>query len=263
MLFGQLFLDGCIMSSDVAILGTFLAVFLQLKTTQSCQGMSLQTLIAVVSARVLHLCSHWFNIHYRPQELPASMYFGFDIINAAIGIGCIMIFTVHKETYEMEKDNFGIHIFDRFQLTPKSGLFASRPVLAASFVYGVTLVLAFFWSFVRVSAGSWSVNYFCCVYEVMCMLALIPQLWMFHQDKWVSQLLSWFVVMVALNRVCTLTFWISYPWVNPWSSPANRGIQIFTELLNLAVLGDFLFYWVRAKIRGEKRIRVGSWMPDV
>jgi hypothetical protein len=260
---GNLFLDGCIISSDVCILGTFAAVFLQLFTSQSAEGMSLQTLIAVVTSRSLHLLSHWLGIHYRPTQIWSSLYFLFDIVNAAVGIGCISIFMVHKGSYDEEKDNFGIHIFDRFQLIPKSGPLASRPVLAASFVYAVTVILAFFWSFFRTSAGSWYLNYFCCVYEVMCMVALIPQLWMFHKDKWVSQLLGWFVVMVAANRVCTLTFWLSYTWVNPWSSPANRGTQILTELLNLAVLADFLFYWARAKLRGEKRIRVGSFHDEV
>jgi len=239
------------------------AVFLQLKTHKSTVGMSLQSLIAIVSARNLHLLSHWLGIHYRPNELSMTMFFGIDVINAVAGIGCIVIFMAHKSTYEIDKDNFGLAFFDRFQLIPKTGLLSSRPLLAASFIYTVTLVLAFLWSFVRAPTGTWGVGYFCCIYEVMCMVALIPQLWMFHQDKWVTELLAWFVVMVALNRVCTLTFWVSYSWVNPWNTPANRNTQIMIELLNLAVLGDFLFYWVRAKLRGETRIRVGSWAPDV
>merc|ERR1719321_1838974 len=102
-------------------------------------------------------------------------------------------------------------------------------------------------------------SFFICLYEALCMVALIPQLWMFHQDKWVNQLLATFVVMVALNRVCTLTFWISYTWVNPWNTPANRRIQIITEVGNLLVLSDFLYYWIRAKMRGESRVRVGSF----
>lgn len=247
----------------MCILGTFGAVFLQLKTQSSPQGMSLQTLIAVVTARTLHLFSHWFEIHYRPQEIAFALYFMMDIINAVVGISCIIMFLQLKSTYDSEKDNFGIAIFDRFQLVPETGIFSSRPLLAASFIYIVTSMLAFLWSFFRNSPGSWATGYFCCIYEVISMVALIPQLWMFHKDKWVSQLLGWFVVMVALNRCCTLTFWVIYPWINPWSSPANRTTQIITEFLNLAVLADFLFYWARAKFRGESKICVGSWSPDV
>jgi len=262
MSLGQFFLDGCIICSDLAILGTFAAVFLQLKNNQSAQGMSLQTLIAVVTSRTLHFCSHWFDIHYRPQEIPSALYFMFDIINAAAGISCIVMFAKYISTYDSENDNFGIAIFDKFQMVPTSGIFSSRPILAASFIYIVTMILAFLWSFIRNSPGSWATGYFCCIYEVMSMVALLPQLWMFHKDKWVSQLLGWFVVMVAVNRCCTLTFWVSYTWVNPWNTPSNRFTQIVTEILNLAVLGDFLFYWARAKMRGDTRIRVGS-DPDV
>merc|ERR1712183_976295 len=126
--------------------------------------MSLQTLVAIVSARVLHLFSHWLGIHYKPQDIPFPVYFTFDIVNSGMGIGCIMLFLCHRSTYEMEKDNFGLQLFDKFGLTPKAGLFSSRPVLAASFIYVATVALAFLWSFVRTSAGSWGLNYFCCVY---------------------------------------------------------------------------------------------------
>lgn len=263
MQIGQLFLDGCILCSDVAILGTFIAVILQIKNARSTVGMSLQTLIAVVSSRNLHLCSHWLGIHYRPQEISAAPYFVFDIVNAGLGIGCIVIFLALVETYEKEKDNFGLALFERLDLIPKSGLFSSRPLLGASFIYGATIILACIWSFFRAPATSWYMTYFCCVYEMMCMLALLPQMWMFHKEKLVSQLLGTFVVMVALNRMCTLTFWLSYTWVNPWSAPANRGTQILTELLNLAVLADFLFYWARSKLRGDTVIKVGSFDESV
>eukprot|EP00929_Paragymnodinium_shiwhaense_P040415 TRINITY_DN21106_c0_g1_i1.p1 TRINITY_DN21106_c0_g1~~TRINITY_DN21106_c0_g1_i1.p1 ORF type:complete len:263 (+),score=43.64 TRINITY_DN21106_c0_g1_i1:112-900(+) len=259
---GSLWLDSCIMFSDMAIFGTFAAVFSQLNGKRSAEGMSLQTLIAVVSARVIHLGSQLLGIHYRPTDFPSSIYLFSDIVNAAAGVACIALFVKCRSTYEVEKDNFGIHLFDRLKLVPEKGFFANRTVLAGCLIYAVTFALAFLWSLVRKSSGAWHVNYYCCIYEALCMVALIPQLWMFHQDKLVNQLLGTFVVMVALNRLCTLAFWVTYTWVNPWSAPANRGIQIFTELLNLAVLADFLYYWARAKLRGETRIRIGT-DPDV
>jgi len=222
--------------------------------------MSLQTLICQVTARCLHLLSHWFEIHYRPVEIPFALYFGFDVVSAVSGIGCITMFMKVKSTYESEKDNFGITIFDC--LVPKTGILSSRPIRASIFIYIVAVILAFFWSFFRQSPGTWGTGYFCCVYEVMCAVALIPQLWMFHKEKTVSPLLGWFVVFVALNRCCTLSFWVTFTWVNPWNTPANRFTQIVTELANLLLLGDFLFYWARAKIRGES-IVVGTSSGDV
>merc|ERR1719271_2298047 len=120
---GSLFLDSCICCSDVAILGTFLAVYLQLETQKSAAGMSLQTLIAVVSCRELHLLSHPLGIHYRPIVIPMILYILFDIVNGIAGFACVAKFMSHKATYEMDKDNFGIQIFDSLQITPKSGVF--------------------------------------------------------------------------------------------------------------------------------------------
>ena len=40
--------------------------------------------------------------------------------------------------------------------------------------------------------------------------------------------------------------------------PDNRGIQMASEMLNLLILSDFLFYWVRSKVRGEKDIIIGD-----
>jgi hypothetical protein len=260
---GSMFLDGCIISSDLAIAGTFGSLLMLLHSKSSAAGLSLQTLIAVVTARVLHLGSQYFGIHYRPAELPTVLFSAFDVMNASAGIACILLFNKFRTTYEVEKDNFGIQLFDKLDLVPKKGLLSNRPFFAATFIYGLTLVLALFWSFVRTTSGSWAMNYYCCVYEALCTVALFPQLWMFHQDKWVNQLLATFVVCVAVNRLCTLTFWLSYTWVNPWSAPANRTIQIFIEFVNLAVLADFLYYWLRAKLRGETRVRIGTWQPDV
>lgn len=261
--FGHGFLDGCIVCSDLATAGTFGSVLLQLQSSRSAEGISLQTLLAVVSARVLHLGSQCFGIHYRPVLLPGAFFAGMDVANAAAGVGCVVLFAKHWSSYQVDSDNFGIVLFDRLGLVPKSGPLSNRAVLAAVFLYAVILVLALLWSCVRQSTGSWLMSYYCCVYEAICTVALLPQLWMFHKDKWVNQLLGTFVVMVALNRLCTLTFWLTYTWVNPYSAPANRYIQICIELLNLAVLGDFLYYFVRAKLRGEKRIKIGSWDAEV
>jgi len=62
--------------------------------------------------------------------------------------------------------------------------------------------------------------------------------------------------MMALNRICTLAFWTVYPWIFHWRYPDNRGIQMASEILNLLIISDFLFYYVRAKLRGEGAVRI-------
>merc|ERR1712226_1447856 len=129
-----------------------------------------------------------------------------------------------------------------------------RPVVAMSFLYLVVIVIAICWFFVRASLPTFTVACYCCVYEAMSAVALIPQLWMFHKDKRVPSLLATFVVLVAAGRLCTFLFWWLYPWVYRWNVPTNRSIQMCLEIGNLVILSDFFYYWVRAKLRGQDEV---------
>merc|ERR1719161_23425 len=122
----------------------------------------------------------------------------------------------------------------------------------------MVLLGAILWYNIRRSSHGFYMSFFFCFYEVMSGVALIPQLWMFHQDKRVSPPLANFVVLTALNRLCTLSFWVCYPMINLWRYPDNRGIQMASESLNLLILSDFLFYWVKAKLRGESEVVIGD-----
>lgn len=256
---GQLFLDGCIICSDFCICGIFFSLFLQLSQSGSAVGLSLQTITIVVVARTLHLFSHFLRLHYLPTVLPWIMYVMMDVINAFLGAALFASFVfVFYNTYEKDKDNFGIQIFQKFKLLPKSGPFSSGPVVASMFLYSVVAVMALLWYSVRRSSHSFGVSYFCCFYEVLGAVALIPQLSMFHKDKRVSPLLANFVVLTAMNRLCTLAFWVCYPLVHMWRYPDNRGIQMASEMLNILILSDFLFYWLRAKMRGDKEVIIGD-----
>lgn len=262
MRWGELWLDMLIHTSDLCIGGTFVMVFLKLRQSKSAAGMSLQTLATVVGARVLHLISHIISLHYSPSVMPWFIFPTIDVINACIGVSVLASFTLYYyNSYEKAKDNFGIHVFEKLELISKSSPLRTSPVVAATFMYSAVAVLALLWYCVRRSQHSFLVSYFCCYYEVMGGVALIPQLWMFHQDKRVSPLLANFVVLTALNRLCTLAFWISYPRVYYWRYPDNRGIQMASETLNLLILSDFLFYWARSKIRGDTEVILGDGIP--
>jgi len=259
MMFGMFVLDALILGSDVAMGGTFLAVFQKLRKTGSSAGLSLQTLVAILSARMLHLASHRIGLHYTPNVIPFTLFFLTDIVNLLAGLTCLFfLVNFYYSTYEVEKDNFGIQLFERFNLLPKSGPLRHKPEVAASFLYIVVAIAAFGWYYARPKFPSFAIGYFCCFFEAMSAVALVPQLWMFNKDKRVSPLLANFVVLIAVGRVCTLTFWSAYPLVFPWRVPQNRSIQMISESLNLLILSDFLFYWARSKIRGEKEIILGG-----
>ncbi|CAJ1338436.1 unnamed protein product [Effrenium voratum] len=259
MQWGELLLDLLINCSDLCISGTFVVLFLQLRKNRSAAGLSLQTLSTIVGARVIHLISHGCGLHYVPNVLPWFIYPTIDVVSSCIGVALLLSFVYYYyPSYEKEKDNFGIHIFERFELIPKNSPLRTSPFAAASFLYVAVAILALLWYAVRKSQRTFLISYFCCYYEALGAMALIPQLWMFHQDKRVSPLLANFVVLTALHRVFTLSFWIAYPRVFVWRYPDNRGIQMASETLNLLILSDFLFYWVRSKIRGDSEIILGD-----
>lgn len=264
MWMGPAFLDGLIMCSDLCTCGTFVSLALKLISSKSAAGLSLQTLITIVGARTLHLISHLLGLHYMPAQLPWIIYPSLDVINAIMGMGLLyVLITRYYATYEREKDSFGIHFFEKLELLPKTGPLKSSPLIASLFLYSVVTVLAFAWYCVRRSHHTFAISYFCCFYEVMGAIALIPQLWMFQQDKRVSPPLANFVVLTAVNRLCTLMFWIAYPRVYVWRYPDNRGIQMASETLNLLILSDFLYCWVRSKLRGDKEVIIGDGLGMV
>jgi hypothetical protein len=258
---GQLGLDSLIVCSDLSLGGTFLSVLLKLQSSRSAAGLSLQTLFTVVGARTLHLVSHFLRLHYQPTVLPWIIFPTLDVINAGMGIASVILFGFYyQSSYEGDKDNFGIQIYDKLGLLPKAQEKGSyrRNFIAMSFLYIVIAMMALVWYFIRRSPHSFALSYFCCFYEVMSAMALIPQLWMFHQDKRVQPLLANFVVLTAMSRAFTLSFWVAYPWVYYWSYPDNRGIQMASEVLNILILSDFLYYWAKAKFRGEKEVVIGD-----
>eukprot|EP00434_Breviolum_minutum_P007436 symbB.v1.2.006560.t1/scaffold391.1/size216359/15 len=261
MQWGEIFLDLLIFCSDLCISGTFVVVFLQLRKSRSAAGLSLQTLATVVGARVIHLISHNIQLHYSPNVLPWLLYPTMDVVSACAGVAVLASFCMYYfPSYEKGKDNFGIQALERANLIPKDSPLKTNPFVAAGFLYACVAVLAIIWYLVRKSQRSFLVSYFCCYYEAMGAVALIPQLWMFHQDKRVSPLLANFVVLTAMHRIFTLAFWISYPRIFVWRYPDNRGIQMASETVNLLILSDFLFYWARSKLRGDSEVIIGDGM---
>jgi len=253
------FCDLAILCSDLSIFGSFLALYYQVKNRKSAVGISLQTVGAVAAARTIHLLSHPLDIHFLPTTLPFALYVLMDYVNAMFG--CFVLFVMVRDywnTYEADKDNFS----QNFLL--KIGM--SRDVVynfKYSFIYIIAAIFGSVWYMLRRSSLTFFVSYFCCYYEALCAVALLPQLWMFQQDRVVSPQLANFVVLTAANRLFTLIFWISYPYVFWNRYPDNRGVQMVSEVVNLLILSDFLYYYIQAKIRGQKVVIIPSALNHV
>jgi hypothetical protein len=159
-----------------------------------------------------------WSIHYVPKAMWMFPFKVFDFAVVGAGVTCVVaLLTKYYSTYEVEKDNFGIQIFDRWDLLPKDGYFRLRPLAAASFLYLVAGVVALLWYFVRTSNTSYNLTCYTCFNEAMSAVALLPQLWMFQHDKRLAS----FVVMIAVNRLCTLLFWTFLPQLGCPNKPFN------------------------------------------
>ena len=256
-------LDLLILGADVSLFLAFFAVYYQVSSKKAASGLSIQTLSLVVSARVLHLLSHPMDLHFDPTMLPMFLYAVFDLLNAGFAV-FVLYYVVanHLNSYEADKDTFGEGIMRKIlPSVPSSGV--GRVVARAGFSYAVALALGVVWWVIRRSRQPFWTSYFACVYEVLGAISLLPQLWMFQKDRVASPQLANFVVLMAINRLCTLGFWTVYPWIYHWRYPDNRGIQMLSEVINLLIISDFLFYYVKAKIRGERYVKIPAGFQEV
>lgn len=254
-----LVLDLSILGADVSILAAFVALFMQVRHRKSAAGISLQTLGALVAARVIHLLSHPLNVHFQPKEFENAVYSLLDVINAGVGSYLLyFIYSRHMGTYESEKDSFSQNFFLRTGLNKEL-----VHKLRYAFVYIIAAVFGLVWYFIRRSSQPFYISYFCCFYEALLAVSLLPQLWMFQQDRVVSPQLANFVALLAVSRLCTLIFWVAYPYINWNRYPDNRGVQMASELLNLAILSDFLYYFIKARMQGQNVVIIPSALNHV
>jgi hypothetical protein len=253
------FCDLAILFSDLSILGSFVALYYQVTSRKSAVGVSLQTVGAVAVARTIHLISHPLDIHFLPDTLPFAIFVLMDYLNAFLG--CYVLWVIIRDywdTYEAEKDNFSQSFLLKVGMSPEI-----VKKFKYAFIYIIAGVCGFVWYLFRRSSLTFLVSYFCCYYEALCAIALLPQLWMFQQDRVVSPQLANFVALTAANRLFTLIFWVSYPYVFWNRYPDNRGVQMVSEILNLLILSDFLYYFIQAKIRGQKVVIIPSALNHV
>jgi hypothetical protein len=252
-------LDLSIILSDASILGSFVALYLQVKNRKSALGLSLQTVGAVAASRVLHLFSHPLGVHYRPDTVPIGVFVLLDYSNAILACFALYFICVsHLNTYEAEKDNFSQNFWIKFGLD-RDLVFKLR----YTFIYIIAAIFGLIWYLVRRSHQGFFISYFCCYYEALCAVALLPQLWMFQQDRVVSPQLANFVALTAANRLFTLVFWVAYPYVFWNRYPDNRGVQMTSEVLNLLILSDFLYYFIKARMKGQQVVVIPHGMNEV
>jgi len=199
--------------------------------------------------------SHFLGMHYAPAVIPLALFQLLDVLNGITGIALLATFVLwYFPTYEQDKDDFGISLLHRLGVLQKTGSSRRSPWVAVALLYACMFVLGGMMLLFRGSTLPFQIAAFAALSEAMGTAALFPQLMMFHKDKRVSPPLANFVVLTAVSRVCLMLFWLLCPLVYQWRTPKNRWSQITSEAVNLLILSDFLYFWLRSTLRGDKEV---------
>merc|ERR1719231_1961753 len=91
-------------------------------------------------------------------------------------------------------------------------------------------------------------------------VAMLPQLWMVVKLGEVECLTSHFVALLIASRACSFAFWFyGYKELQDTGTAYGRnsinlaGLQLLAaHALQLLLSLDFLFYYVKARVRGDR-----------
>ncbi|EEA06982.1 uncharacterized protein CMU_033670 [Cryptosporidium muris RN66] len=245
---------------------------------RSALGISLQTLWALCFSELCGaLLNIWFCLH-----TGASLDWSFqvDLISTVLSVLCW--YTVWKKfsnTIEDQYDTFGLNILVRIlsligsnsvdSTALKSGTRAGqiRPTGWAGrisgtiywlvlYIFAIPLSMLFLAFRSRRRLGF--VTSLLAYDDAVRALALVPQLYMFHikNPRKVSEHLALFVIFEFILKLLALFYWVSMPLFR--TPHESRGYNIVVQLVNIGILLDFAYHYLRARLNGEKTLQYAS-----
>jgi ER lumen protein retaining receptor len=227
--------------SSMCMFASFVLTTIKVAAQKSAAGISVRTLEMFAVALFTRLCSTLFMVGYLPDDLSGHQVFQFfDISSLAAVVRLLyVIHHEHQDTYDKENDLHGIA-----WTIPASFLLAFfvHPTLNRSIVFDTVYTAA-------------------TVLDTWCML---PQLYMMmNQGGKVCDLLSRFVVLQFISRVCIVIFWAD-AWeeladgyydtpgeVNPGGPNIQGKMFMGLAITQLLICADFMIYWVKALLVGD------------
>eukprot|EP00922_Rhytidocystis_sp_ex-Travisia-forbesii_P005268 GHVS01007682.1.p1 GENE.GHVS01007682.1~~GHVS01007682.1.p1 ORF type:complete len:357 (+),score=55.77 GHVS01007682.1:243-1313(+) len=234
----------------------YAALLQKLRRERSALGLSLQTLFALVFVEVNNVI----------LIVSLAVYLGkpvfqldFWIVDCTTAIMSAYTFAyVYRNffaSYEKQKDTFGrklCSVFCCFQTLTEHyyGLFLY--VLSALIALPIFL---FRHTAPSSSSTSSILSFWECFDDSVLSIALLPQLFMFYnkRPRKVNALLGRFVVCLLLARALAFAYWLTFPLFHAVPQ-RGRGVHLFTEALNLLILSDFVFYYIKAKLKGHQHV---------
>jgi ER lumen protein retaining receptor len=227
--------------SAMCMFAGFVLTTIKVAAQNSAAGISIRSLEMFALAIFTRLCSTLFMVGYLPDDLSGHQVFQFFEISSLVAVIRLLyvIHHNHQDTYDKENDLHAIG-----WTIPASFLLAYfvHPNLNRSVVFDTIYTAA-------------------TVLDTWCML---PQLYMMmNQGGRVCDLLSKFVVLQCISRVCVLIFWLD-AWeeladgyydtpgeIHPGGPNIQGKMFLGLSITQLLICGDFMLYWVKAMIQGK------------
>merc|ERR1719453_1284777 len=234
--------------SSMCMFMSFVLTTIKVAAQGSAAGISVRSLEMFAVAIFTRLCSTLFIVGYLPDDLSGRQVFQFFDVSALAAVIRLLyeIHHKHQDTYDKEKDLHGIA-----WAIPASFLLAYfiHPTLNRSLVFDTIYTAA-------------------TVLDTWCML---PQLYMMvNQGGRVCDLLTKFVVLQFISRVCVVIFWLD-SWeeladgyydtpgeTNPGGANIQGKMFLGLSITQLLICADFLIYWVKSLLEGDSVV-----LPEV
>eukprot|EP01066_Platyproteum_vivax_P013700 Platyproteum_vivax@DN618_c0_g1_i1.p1 len=248
----------------------------KLRRERSAVGLSLQSLLALVLSE-LNSVALLLAVHFSVNDSKLNWDFLLcDTLTSLIAIATLYtVIRRFSNSYESHKDTFGrkfcsiIACCGLFQPgdyrlhEKKDGpLPLSRGVCSGKCYWFFLYILAFaiaapLFVFRRTGTIPPLLSAWECLDDSLLAVALIPQLFMFYnrRPRRVSQPLGRFVVLMLLARICSFSYWYTDPWFHRVGLP-GRGVHLVTEALNILILLDFAYHFVKSSTKGYREVQL-------
>ncbi|KAF8821828.1 hypothetical protein IE077_001500 [Cardiosporidium cionae] len=219
----------------------YVALYQKLYQEKSAAGISLQSLIAFCFVEL----SEVFLLFINSKYIRFSFGYCISVCSAAFVSSAALIHTYRNfiSSYDWKKDGFG----RRFS-TLVFPAFLKR--FYWLFLYLLAFALSIPFTVYRRADIPIVLSFLECFNDSIIAIALLPQLHMFYSSnhRAIKGLLGRFVICLLLARIFSFVYWLLYPSFYS-IFPTGRGIHLLTDSLNVLILADFTYYFIKAKLQ--------------
>ncbi|KAF8819747.1 hypothetical protein IE077_004047, partial [Cardiosporidium cionae] len=217
----------------------YVSLYMNLRREKSAAGISLQSLLAFCFVELSEVLLLFTNSKY----VGFSLSYCISVCSSAIisFTAFIHIYRKFVSTYDFKQDSFG----RRFSSLIFPSFLKRYHWL---FLYLIAAALSIPCTFYRRANIPFALSFLECFNDSVIAVALLPQLFMFYgsHHRIVKGLQGQDIFFFILNYTLFL-----FPFFYS-AFPAGRGIHAFTDLLNVLILSDFSYFYIKAKLQRKR-----------